>query len=183
MNKETINKSVGEHALEASGVNAQPCNRKEQIINDFATNKDKIIRDLQQRTNNLKRSIEVLEKKKTKGIIQIQGILTSNLRIRKSTDVPYMAFFRPEYNCASQKHSWEECERTKCQSCEIPVIFRLKDPGCDESHFLRKNHCWIEPNLKKGDSIILAGEFSPSQKSNRPSFTCYNYTVLKEHEQ
>lgn len=28
-------------------------------------------------------------------LVKITGILTSNLRIRKSTDIAYMAFFRP----------------------------------------------------------------------------------------
>lgn len=108
---------------------------------------------------------------------KIQGILTSNLRTRTSSAIPAMAFFRPEYLCKSQKHSWEECQRTKCQECEIPVIFRIKETGIihkSEDTFLE-----IKPNLKKGDLVILEGEFSNSKKSNRLSFTCYSYEVLK----
>ena len=94
-----------------------------------------------------------------------------------------MAFVRES---ANNKHSLEECQAEECKSCEIPIIFRIKDSECDSSHhILSDGICYIKPSLKlkKGDSVILAGEFANSSKSNRPSFTCYSYQVLKDHEQ
>jgi hypothetical protein len=40
----------------------------------------------------------------------------------------------------------------------------------------------VKPQLKKGDKVILEGKFSSSEKSSRPSFTCYKYQILKDHE-
>jgi hypothetical protein len=53
---------------------------------------------------------------------KITGILTSQIRSKPSSDVPYMVYLRPE--SANTKHSLKECEAQKCQSCETPVIFR-----------------------------------------------------------
>jgi hypothetical protein len=36
----------------------------------------------------------------------------------------------------------------------------------------------VKPQLKKGDKVILEGEFNSSKDSNRPSFTCYSYQIL-----
>jgi hypothetical protein len=58
-------------------------------------------------------------------LTKIQGILTSNIRSRTSTDVPYMAFFRLKYSDREIAHSDAElCANAKCKDCEIPVIFR-----------------------------------------------------------
>lgn len=106
--------------------------------------------------------------------VSLTGILTSNLRSKPSSQVEYMAFFRPYREC--EKHSWEECETTKCQKCEIPVIFRIISPT-----FIHGNKLYTpkpKPELSKGDTVILEGEFSPSEKSSRPSFTCYSYRIL-----
>lgn len=150
MKNKTIIKSVGKHALEASGVvnnQAQPSNRTEQT--------------------------------------KIQGILTSNLRTRKSSNTPYMAFFRKFRDC--EIHTLEKCIKSQCKECEIPVVFRLKP--CEYKDC--QCHTY-KPNLKKGDRVILEGEFSESKKSHRPSFrndkpkrlsfTCYGYEVLKDYE-
>lgn len=119
---------------------------------------------------------------------KIQGILTSNLRTRTSTDVPYMAFFRANYTDA-YLHSLSDCRDSKCKSCEIPVVFRIENeyPGLLEiSLVVDKNDSplgkWHKPNLSKGDSVILEGEFSNSKDSNRPSFTCYSYEIINSHE-
>jgi hypothetical protein len=70
---------------------------------------------------------------------KISGILTSQIRSKPSSEIPYkelgkvpgktklvffMAFLRPDY--ANFQHSLAECEKIKCQRCEIPVIFRVK---------------------------------------------------------
>ena len=55
---------------------------------------------------------------------KITGILTSQIRSKPTSDAPYYAFFRPD--SANAKHSLVECEKQKCQDCEIPVIFRIK---------------------------------------------------------
>jgi len=36
-------------------------------------------------------------------------------------------------------------------------------------------------DLKKGNSVILEGKFSPSENSKRPSFTCYSFEIIN-HE-
>jgi len=107
--------------------------------------------------------------------IKIQGILTSNLRTRLSSDTPYMAFLRLE-TADFTNHSLAECSATKCKDCEIPVIFRLKEAGVihkDEDTTLE-----IRPKLKKGKKVILEGQWAKSN-GNRPSFTCYSYRVLE----
>ena len=121
--------------------------------------------------------------------IKIKGILTSNIRTRTSTDVPYMAFFRANDDCEKvYRHSLTECEAQKCKECEIPVIFRItvithldhlpEDAFCIYKYRSLGEKHWAKPNLKKGDSVILEGEFSRSKDSNRPSFTCYSYQLI-----
>jgi hypothetical protein len=123
-------------------------------------------------------------------VVKISGILTSNLRTRISSNTPYMAFFRADRDC--QKHPLpfplrgrgEECEASKCQDCEIPVVFRTK---CCLSNYLEcdiplgglacRNQL-TKPKLKKDDKVLLEGEFSNSKDSNRPSFTCYDYQII-----
>jgi hypothetical protein len=39
----------------------------------------------------------------------------------------------------------------------------------------------VKPQLKKGNKVILEGEFNSSKDSNRPSFTCYAYKLIS-HE-
>jgi hypothetical protein len=107
-------------------------------------------------------------------VVKITGILTSNLRTRTSSNTPYMAFFRPFRNC--QKHPLEECERTKCKDCEIPVVFRIKEAGCICNHTC--SVALSEPKLNKGNKVILTGKFCDSKKGSRPSFTCSAYQVL-----
>lgn len=83
------------------------------------------LKDLEIENEELKEKIKVLEKeKKPKELTKIQGILTSNLRSKLSSQVEYMAFFRlePEY----EKHSSKECAKAKCQHCEIPLVFKIK---------------------------------------------------------
>jgi hypothetical protein len=108
-------------------------------------------------------------------LLKITGVLTSNLRTRESSDIPYMAFFRMEegrdkegYYCPSHRmeHKLAECIKQKCKECEIPVVFRIGGPP----------EC--KPMIKKGDRVILEGEFANSSKSSRPSFTCYSYQIL-----
>lgn len=109
---------------------------------------------------------------------KITGVLTSQIRPKSSANVDSYGYLRTK----EDKHSLAECERTKCRECEIPVIFKIKAPECDGSHHLfSKMFCWLKPSLKKGDSVLLEGEFSPSKKSNRPSFTCYSYQIIN-HE-
>ena len=63
--KETIIKSVSKHALEASGVvnnQAQPCNRKEQIL-DNLTDKEQKIKELELKISELKNTVTLLENK------------------------------------------------------------------------------------------------------------------------
>ena len=108
---------------------------------------------------------------------KIKGILTSNIRTRTSTDVPYMTFFRLKYSDREISHSDAElCANAKCKKCEIPVIFRINKGW----NHLTKTFDTAKPNLKKGDAVILEGTWANSEKSNRPSFTCYSYQVLKE---
>ena len=90
-----------------------------------------------------------------KKLTKIQGILTSNLRSRVSSSTPYMAFLRLE-TADFANHSLAECSASKCQECEIPVIFRLKEAGVvykDEDTTLE-----IRPKLKKGKKVILEGQ-------------------------
>lgn len=127
--------------------------------------------------------------KKTQEVTKITGILTSGIRSRKNSDIPYMAFFRLKYSDREIAHSDAElCANAKCQRCEISVVFRIENEG-HQNHLpdnftcvfryreFGKSH-WTKPNLKKGDSVILEGEFSPSEKSNRPSFTCSAYQII-----
>jgi hypothetical protein len=74
--------------------------------------------------------------------IELKGVLTSNLRSRKSTDIPAMAFFRTDEN--NNKHSLSECQQSQCKSCEIPVIFRLSSQS--------------KVNLIKGKRALLKGK-------------------------
>lgn len=132
--------------------------------------------------------LDEFEKNNSK-LTKIQGILTSNLRTRKSSDTPYMAFFR---NDSVNKHSLEKCERTKCQDCEVPVVFRIANTDHD-NHLPDNFTCvikhrefgdshWIKPNLSKGDKVLLTGHWAKSDQSKRPSFTCYSYQILKDYE-
>lgn len=145
--------------------------------NKFENQRNKRLRELEQENKvlkdqeNKKEPIILLDKvEKAKELTKIQGILASNLRTRKSSNTPYMAFFRPK---EANKHYCEECANAKCQECEIPVVFRLKP--CEYKDC--QCHTY-KPQLKKGDSVILEGEFSESKKSHRPSFTCYTYRIL-----
>jgi len=115
---------------------------------------------------------------------KITGILTSSIRTKESSNTPYYCFFRPD--SANSKHSLEECERIICKDCEIAVIFRIK--RCDYNCLVKEcaipkcQNCWIKPNLKKGDKVILAGKFSQSEDNNRPSFTCYSYRLINDKD-
>ena len=80
---------------------------------------------------------------------KITGVLASNLRTRKSSDVPYMAFLRLE-TADFKNHSLEECQANKCKNCEIPVVFRLIS-------YNGSRHDCYKPGIKKGDSVILEG--------------------------
>lgn len=177
-NEETILKSVRKHAWEASEVNAQPFNRIELKEPNIKW---------------IKGTVRVLDEcEKTKEQTKITGILTSNLRTRKSSDTPYMAFIRESNN---NKHSLIECQTQQCKNCEIPVVFRIEQKvdwkktkfyskfDDEVNEWLDKKGApplkeWVKPNLSKGDKVILEGEFSPSKQSNRPSFTCYSYQIL-----
>lgn len=163
-----------------------------QVLNEALEDKDKEIRELKQKLEDLKKQNSDLDfllndkKNKPKQLTKIQGLLTSNLRSRASSNTPYMAFFRASDDCKRiYRHSLAECEAQKCKHCEIPIIFRH---GYSKAFFKTftessKNLANPKPNLKKGDSVILEGEFSESKGSDRPSFTCYSYRVLKDHEQ
>jgi hypothetical protein len=89
---------------------AQPYSQTEQIIDKLT---EKSIKTLNQ----------ALADKDNYKLVKISGVLTSQIRSKPSSDSPFMAFLRPT---DSQKHSLAECEKIKCQSCEIPVIFRVK---------------------------------------------------------
>src|SRR5437879_6472393 len=65
--------------------------------------------------------LDEYEKKDSK-LTKIQGILTNQVRNKKGLGITkYIAFFRKDRKC--QEHTIEECQRTKCQNCEIPVVF------------------------------------------------------------
>jgi len=125
---------------------------------------------------------ELQEQKDKKELTKIAGVLTSSIRSKPSSDVSYMAYLRPDN--AKEKHSLEECERTKCQSCETPVIFRWVNNGHNYHELTNcefpKKH-WQKPNLKKGDKVLLEGKFASSDHSKRPSFTCYSYQIINGH--
>ena len=106
---------------------------------------------------------------------KISGILTSQIRSKPSSDVPYMVYLRPE--SANTKHSLKECEAQKCQSCEIPVVFKLREQGYSTYVPSLNKHC-LKPRLNKGDSVILEGKFASSEYSERPSFTAYSYQII-----
>ena len=209
--KENIN-SVEKHGLEASQVNAQPSQQIEQkwklldyeegyrncqyplneyltcaktgelaLLLNLTTKERKWVCLKHLKVYSKESPIVLLDEfeKKSK-LTKIQGILTSGIRTKKSSNVDYMAFVRESTN---NKHSLEECIAEKCKDCEIPVVFRIKDRECDSSHhILSTGVCYLKPNLKKGDLVSLAGEFSESEKSNRPSFTCYSYQIIKDYE-
>ncbi|WNE40351.1 MAG: hypothetical protein GBAus27B_000418 [Mycoplasmataceae bacterium] len=122
-------------------------------------------------------AVEVPTNQETE-LVKLKGELTSNIRTKASTNTPYYAFLKSEdcVNChnvreicqaLTPKHkNCDECAKQKCQECEIPVIFRLKEE--------------TKPNFKKGNKVILEGNFSVSKQAKRPSFTCYFYQLLKE---
>lgn len=95
-----------------------------------------------------------------------------------------MAFFRANDDCERvYRHSLAECEAQRCKDCEIPVVFRIpKYSFFTESHLKYYGYDpeYIKPQLKKGDKVQLEGEFSQSKESNRPSFTCSAYQIIKE---
>ena len=81
----------------------------------------------------------------TKQSITIQGILTSQLQLRKESVLePYYYSFL----------------RLKGQSIDLPVIFKQKEDAK-----------LIKPNLKKSDQVELTGHYSTSPCSIRKSFT------------
>jgi len=133
--------------------------------------------------------LDEFEKNNSK-LVKISGILTSQIRSKPSSDTPFMAFVRLDTDASNyiigfKHHSLEECANSKCKDCEIPVIFRVKPKTkfCSSGVHKEDIECssW-KPKLKKGDSVILEGKFSPSENSKRPSFTCYSYQILKDHE-
>lgn len=105
----------------------------------------------------------MLKETKLNNLTKIKGILTSQIWTRKSSDTPYYAFLRVDDN---QKHSRKVCERTKCQECEIPVIFRLSSQA--------------KPYLDKDNQVILQGNWAKSDHNSRPSFTAYSYQTINE---
>lgn len=119
----------------------------------------------------------------TMSLTKVQGILTSQIRSRKSSDTPYMAFFRPDNS--NEKHTSEECEATKCKDCEIPVVFRIKQDFWQKCSLtgmaLNLRSKYIKPNISKGDLLELEGEFARFDHSKRASFTCYSYKIIS-HE-
>lgn len=146
---------------------SEPINKTQELIT--------AIQRLKVKLKELKPKDDFEKPQEKKQLEKIKGILTSNLRTRTSSNTPYMAFFRANDDCEKvYRHSLAQCEAQKCKECEIPVIFRIKT--CDGS-----SHNCYKPNLKKGDRVILEGEFSQSKDSNRPSFTCYNYEIIS-HE-
>ena len=60
---------------------------------------------------------------KNKEWITISGIATSEVRSKSTSDTPAYIFLRQKNN---NKHSQLECVNTECQSCETPVVFRIK---------------------------------------------------------
>jgi len=94
--------------------------------------------------------------------ITISGVATSQIRNKSTTDTPAYIFLRQKNN----KHSLKECVENKCKSCEIPVIFRIK-----------QDYQFIKPNINKGDNLQLGGYFADTHKP-RPSFTAYSYQNL-----
>jgi len=102
-------------------------------------------------------------KQPNKEWIIISGIATSEIRTKQTTDTPAYIFFRLKEN---NKHTLTQCINSKCKSCEIPVVFRIK-----------KEQKFIKPKINKDDSLQLAGYFADTPKP-RPSFTCYSYQLL-----
>jgi len=185
---------------------AQPDSQTEQTIDNFTENsietlnealadfwKQEALKRWEAIDKDKKEPINFLNEKLTK----ITGILTSQIRSKPSSDTPFMAFFRIEdcIDCHNTKElcqvlrprhkNCEECANSKCKDCEIPVIFRVKPKTkfCSSGVHKEDIECssW-KPQLKKGESVILEGKFSPSENSKRPSFTCYSYQILKDHE-
>jgi hypothetical protein len=103
--------------------------QKHKSLEEKVKGYEKSLQETQQELNDLLKQKEPIilfdeYEKKESNLTKITGQLTSNLRARKSSDIPAMAFFRKERKC--QEHTIEECQRTKCQNCEIPVVFRIK---------------------------------------------------------
>lgn len=115
-------------------------------------------------------------------LTKIQGILTSGIRTKASTDTPYYCFFRTN---SDNKHSLTECQQSKCQECEIPIIFRIESNSnskyckfLDNYHHLGCEKKWIKPKFQKGEQVLLTGNWAKSDHSSRPSFTVYYYQIL-----
>ncbi len=129
------------------------------------------------------------ERKDNSKLTKISGILTSQIRSKASSNTPYMAFIRKVREC--QQHPIEECQRIKCQECEMPVVFRITNEThldhlsgaftCNFKHRELGETHWQKPNLKKGVKVLLQGSWAKSDHSPRPSFTAYSYQII-DHE-
>jgi len=99
---------------------------KEQTIKEQLVNADTRITGVTQPVNRTEQNLT-----------KIRGLLTSNLRSRTSSNTPYMAFFRIDA-LDTFVHDLKECGKQKCQECEIPVVFRIKD--WDNSRLFGEDH-------------------------------------------
>ena len=100
--------------------------------------------------NNL--GVSVANSQLNKQLSKITGILTSRIEVKPSSDVPAYGFFK-----------------LTDKEVDIPVVFRIKE-----------NNNWIKPQIKKGSTCLLVGEWKESKENNRPSFTCSTYQLLQE---
>lgn len=130
--------------------------------------------------------LDEFEKEKKDKFVQLQGILTSQIRTREKSNTPYYAFFRKDDN---NKHSLNKCIKSKCKGCEIPVIFRLDSDSSNKCCKFQDNYhnsdCQNlnpKPLLNKDDRLILTGNWANPTKSSRPSFTCYSYHLLNDKD-
>ena len=129
---ETLNEALADiNSLEKQEAQASHQNNDLDYLlnsghNKFEQARNERLKELEEKIKQLvtvSEAKEIEPKEKAKELTKISGILTSQIRSKPSSNTPFMAFLRPT---DSQKHSLAECEKIKCQSCEIPVIFRVK---------------------------------------------------------
>lgn len=115
-------------------------------------------------------------------MVKLVGITTSQIQQALKTNNPYPArvFLKLGEECigchnAQQlcqalwtKHSnCIECAEAKCQECEMPVFFRIKE-----------NDHWIKPQVPKYSYLSVKGKWTEAIKSQRKSFTAYSYQLI-----